>query len=514
VTFSRSTRWLVAIVATFVVLALFTGARPVVAALIPQTYTVTRGDDPVPGACTPADCSLREAVIAANGNPTSTVALAARLYTLTIPGADAASASERIGDLDVRVRMTITGVGAGQTVIQAGNSPATAIHRIFDVSGRNIVFTKMTIQNGRDVENNSGGCVRNVGKLTLDTVIVKGCTSSKGGGGVSSYGNLTVKNSIITGNTVNSPTGARVNGGGITGGPGVLITPSIVTIVGTTISSNSATSAGNVDLQGLGGGFANTATMNITDSIIDGNSALNAGGGINVGDMTITRTAFTGNTSRYDVGALDNDVTMTINDSTFSGNTSGVGCVGTQCNRSFAGGVLNTANGTMFVNNTTFSGNVCRISGGGILNAAGLLVVSSSTIAGNTCGLGAGLSASDTTRIKNTIIGANTATNPQGGDCSGVVTSEGFNLIEAKTGCRIDGVATGNLIGPDPLLGPLKDNGGVTATMALTVNSPAINKGDPQGCKDDAGVLLPTDQRGQLRIARARCDMGAFELQP
>ncbi|HEX5984013.1 MAG TPA: hypothetical protein VFY69_07395, partial [Solirubrobacterales bacterium] len=33
------------------------------------TYTVTRTDDPIPGPCEPADCSLREALTAANGSP-------------------------------------------------------------------------------------------------------------------------------------------------------------------------------------------------------------------------------------------------------------------------------------------------------------------------------------------------------------------------------------------------------------------------------------------------------------
>jgi CSLREA domain-containing protein len=34
----------------------------------PQTFTVTRTDDPAPGACSVGDCSLREAITAANGN--------------------------------------------------------------------------------------------------------------------------------------------------------------------------------------------------------------------------------------------------------------------------------------------------------------------------------------------------------------------------------------------------------------------------------------------------------------
>ncbi len=73
-----------------------------------------------------------------------------------------------------------------------------------------------------------------------------------------------------------------------------------------------------------------------------------------------------------------------------------------------------------------------------------------------------------------------------------------------------------NLLGVDPQLGPLGDNGGPTQTMAIAATSPAVNKG--------AGVLT-TDQRGQPRpvaypgvpfsaAAGANgADIGAFELQ-
>jgi hypothetical protein len=68
----------------------------------------------------------------------------------------------------------------------------------------------------------------------------------------------------------------------------------------------------------------------------------------------------------------------------------------------------------------------------------------------------------------------------------------------------------------DPLLGPLADNGGRTQTHALLFGSPAIDAGDPGGCRDNLGALLSTDQRGLHRPANGgvnglRCDIGAFE---
>ena len=69
----------------------------------------------------------------------------------------------------------------------------------------------------------------------------------------------------------------------------------------------------------------------------------------------------------------------------------------------------------------------------------------------------------------------------------------------------------GNVVGQDPLLGPLQDNGGPTQTQALLADSPAIDAGDPSGCTDDLGAALTTDQRGFPRPVNGLCDMGAFE---
>ncbi|MBI3881173.1 MAG: hypothetical protein HY301_14060 [Verrucomicrobia bacterium] len=64
----------------------------------------------------------------------------------------------------------------------------------------------------------------------------------------------------------------------------------------------------------------------------------------------------------------------------------------------------------------------------------------------------------------------------------------------------------GDLVGTDPRLGPLADNGGPTPTCALLFGSPAIDVGDDS--------LTGTDQRGFLRLSGPHVDIGAFELQP
>jgi CSLREA domain-containing protein len=479
------------------------------------SFTVTRFDDPPPDGCAPADCSLREAIIAANTAAGSTVTLPAGTYTLTRGGNDNASANAAIGDLDIFVGTTLTGAGASNTIVQAGLASGGGIHRVFDIhSAGEVRISRMTIRNGRDVEAGSGGCIRNGGVATISSVIVSDCYSPASGGGIASYHTLTLVGSTIRSNLVHSTTSAPAVAGGVAGGPGTALgTGSLVTIISSVITNNTASSSGPAPAA-LGGGFGNTATMQLLDSLVSGNSAIQAGGGISTGTMTIRRSTIHGNTARRDVGGVDNDGTMTIEESTFSNNAAGFNCIGDDCANAYAGGVLNTADGTMYVNNTTISGNSCLVSGGGILNAAGTLTVSSATIVGNTCRLGAGLTASDTTYLKNSIVAGNTATDSDGGDMSGLITSQGYNLLGTSTGSLVTGNTTGNISGVDPGVGPLQNNGGPTATRALSPHSVAFNRGNPDGCTNHLGTPLATDQRGYRRISQGRCDIGAFELHP
>ena len=92
-----------------------------------------------------------------------------------------------------------------------------------------------------------------------------------------------------------------------------------------------------------------------------------------------------------------------------------------------------------------------------------------------------------------------------------------FNLIgSGGSGGLMDGV-NNNLVGEDPVLGTLADNGGPTETIALLAGSPAIDAGG----NTITGVNVPTsDERGALRggttgltgiNAGLRVDIGAFE---
>jgi hypothetical protein len=116
---------------------------------------------------------------------------------------------------------------------------------------------------------------------------------------------------------------------------------------------------------------------------------------------------------------------------------------------------------------------------------------------------------SGTVSIRNTLIGANTDLSGQAPDCSGVLTSDRYNLVQNTTGCTLSGNLIGNITGQNPQLGALQDNGGATWTQALSSGSPAINAGNPTAPGSGLAACMPTDQRGWMRPNR--CDIGAFE---
>src|SRR6185312_6105530 len=97
-------------------------------------------------------------------------------------------------------------------------------------------------------------------------------------------------------------------------------------------------------------------------------------------------------------------------------------------------------------------------------------------------------------------------------DCNGGTpaasspTLTGYNVVGtfASAACAFS-AGNNDQIGIDPLLGTLADNGGPTLTMVPGNGSPAIDAGNPAGCKDALGLPLPTDQRGMSRTAGLRC---------
>ena len=288
----------------------------------------------------------------------------------------------------------------------------------------------------------------NGGNLTLDGLTVRhGYCNGCGGGGLYSMGNLIASHVTFSSNSATS-------GGGVYNFVGV------PTLTNVTFSNNSADFGGGMLIDG-----GNPMLTNVTFS---GNSAAADGGGIYNfdGDSTLTNVTFSGNSATNGSGMLIRNSRDTLTNVTFSSNSA----------TSSGGGIFNLW-GNPTLTNVTFNGNSAT-DGGGIYN------------------LGRSFT------LKNVIIA-----NSTGGDCYGIPPIASNTLIEStgSDACGLTNGVDGNIIGSDPNLGALGNNGGFTQTHALLAGSPAI----------DAGAnCAATDQRGVTRPQGTACDIGAYEYVP
>lgn len=271
-------------------LALAFSTLSVTPALAAGPFMVTKTADTNDGTCN-SDCSLREAIIAANalaGNDTITVPTGT--YTLTIPGTDEDAAAT--GDLDITSNITLNGAGAGSTIIQAGTlgvgGPPNGIDRVFHITNTYIVnISRVTIRNGNSAADGGGG-INNLGTLTVMNSTLSGNSAHFSGGGINNYGTLTVTNSTLADNSADAGGGISNNGG-------------TATITNSTLSGNSAN---------LGGGIENGGTLTVTNSTLSGNSANFFGGGINnSGPLNYANTIIANSTTGSD---CSNDSTFGI----------------------------------------------------------------------------------------------------------------------------------------------------------------------------------------------------------
>jgi CSLREA domain-containing protein len=456
------------------------------------------------------DCSLREAIRAANldtsvdactsGGGADSITLPAGMYTLSIPGRGEDMAAT--GDLDLTSDVTISGAGAGTTIISA-NDLDRAIDVLIDVR---VTIQGVTIQGGNVPDH--GGGITNAGMLTVNNSAVSSNRTSSylggSGSGIFNQGTLTITNSTVSKNS-NWPFG---EGGGVSN-------TGLLTIERSTIAEN---------VSSTGGGVVNYGTASISASSVTANESMpadtgGAGGGIwNSGTLTLSRSMIQNNRALFGGGISNRrDSSMTITESTIAGNH-----VLASRFDSTGGGMLNQ--GSVTVVNSTISGNIADGIGGG-LASYGTTSLNNVTIAQNRADpapyvIGGGLFVGNgTVTAKNTLIGGNTDTSGQAPDCAFGFTSQGYNLVQNPVNCMISGDPTGNLLGVDPRLGPLQDNGGPTPTHALLSGSPAIDAGHPAAPGSGEYACAATDQRGITRPQDgngdgvARCDIGAYELE-
>ncbi|MGO9469265.1 MAG: beta strand repeat-containing protein, partial [Isosphaeraceae bacterium] len=297
--------------------------------------------------------------------------------------------------------LVIDGPGAGAVTISGGG----AVEVFLAEPGAVTTLSGLTISGGSAANGGGGIFVEYDSTLTITNSTIAGNSTAGDGGGISNGGTMTVSGCTIENNTATDTFG---------GGGGILnFGYATLTVTGgSTIEGNTANA---------GGGIYNYATLTVTDSTIDGNTAsvvgaAYGGGGILIDNSTATITGctFEDNTT----GAFGGGVAGggTITDCTFEGNTADVG-----------GGVY--AIGTTTITGSTFAGNMAY--GAGAISNNGTLTVADSTIAGNSANLnGGGISNDGVATVIDCTVDDNTAGTSYG-DGGGISNGGTLSIIDS-----------------------------------------------------------------------------------
>ena len=328
--------------------------------------------------------------------------------------------------------LVLIGPGATALTIDGNNGD-----RIFDHTGSGYLdIDNLALAHGAGVGN--GGCIRSNGGIGLVSSSVYAChayaSGEARGGAIYAYA-VALEYTIVATSEVESDT-AYARGGGVFA---YRLQPFF-----STISSNIAFSHAS---RSFGGGAYVTLDLNMRNSTISGNQASIAGGiGVHsagLGNAYVVDSTVSGNLATLFMGGMFTDSPLQMYNSTIA---------------------FNCAAGTVV--------NPNYIAGIGLHFRASAPNLYSSIIADNT--LCNGLAADAPQDLPYDISG-----NLFNGSIGG-----GHNLIvTAAVAIPADTLRS------DPLLGPLRENGGPTPTHALLPGSPAIDAGSNVTNRD-------TDQRG------------------
>jgi CSLREA domain-containing protein len=337
------------------------------------------------------NCSLREAIQAANTNAavdacpagsssgTDTITFAAATDGIPIVLAGLAAENANVsGDLDVLDGgdLVIQGNGTDNTIIDGDG-----IDRVFHICpggscDSRVTLSGVTIRNGT-VTLSGGGGLRNEGGATILDASAILTSIAINGGGIANFATLNIQNGTHIGEPGAGNWAFGGNGGGIYNYAGT------TTIDASSVISNTAFNNG--------GGIWSQVTLNVQNgsqigaNAADGTDTEDGGGGIYnyAGTTTVDSSDVISNTARRGGGLYTLlDSTTTVNGSSVSSNTAMSG-----------GGIYN--NGTTTVDDSTINDNTANQHGGGIFNNDILHVLNGSTIGGagvpNTANRGGGI---------------------------------------------------------------------------------------------------------------------------
>ena len=225
--------------------------------------TVTTIDDHDDGACDAADCTLREAIKAANTRVGDDDIVFAPNVTGTIQLASALPA--------LSSNIAIEGPGADVLTVRRNTG---GVYRLFTINPGSVVsLSGLTLTNG-DATGSTGGAIYNDhATVGLTSCVVTGNKANAGGGiynqgSTSGVASLTLNNTTLT---ANSTVGQFGNGGaifstGVSGGTALL------TLTNCTVTGNT-TVIGTPGIENFG--FSGTASASVKNCTFSGNNFSN-----------------------------------------------------------------------------------------------------------------------------------------------------------------------------------------------------------------------------------------------
>jgi hypothetical protein len=406
------------------------------------------------------------------------------------------------GVLTTSEPVNIQGPGAGQVAVNEIAAPCDCPVFYFDMDNAYdpVIISGLTLTGG-DVDgtsyDNGGGVSSLDADLTLQDMVVDDNYAPSAGGVFNFFGPTAINSSTVSNND------ATDTGGGVASFSGNM------TISSSTITGNSAEDVGGGIFQFLGG-------LDVNSSSVSGNGGYStgAGGGLysRKYQPTIQNSTFSGNIASVGAGLFFKYSGASIQGSTVNDNYAQLG-----------GGFFSYKPyyPTTFSNSTVAANRAIGAGAGGALRTYGhpftfsdTTIAANRTTGGSTTGGGVAVagSASPDPTLANAIVSGNTASN--GPDLYGPFDAA-FSLVQNTSGATVNSTVAGsNLLGVDPLLGGLANNGGPTQTMALSASSPAVDKGSSSAGSDQRGSPRPFDFAAIANSAAGGngADMGAFEL--
>ena len=487
--------------------------------------------------------SLREAILAANNTAgadtivfdSSLTANGPATITLSTVGDTSAGPSAFVITSDITIQGFDPVTSANGDGITLVRDSAVSRLRFFNIAaGGTLSLDSLTLQDGRargvDGTGNGGasagfgGAIFNMGTLNLVNSTLSGNTAVGGNGGGGNhfsggYGGAGLQSAAASKGLVVGGNGGGPNGG--TGGSYVVGQPGGFGGGGGGGSFGGAGGfaggAGGFGGGGGGGGFGNPGTGGAGAIGGFGGGGGGGGGGGAIGGPGTPGGA--GASGGFGGGAGANGGSSTGSSGRSGSSGAGAGM----------GGAIFNAAGTVTITNSTLANNTAQGGtgsspgsglGGGIFNLNGSLTVTNVTIAANTVSGGAPDGAAVyTLGLDGTGVGGVAGSafialnslfaNGTGGTNEVVITNNAVRTFTENRVTRGTVPAGFTVVTSGALnLGPLQNNGGPTATMALLTGSVALNSGNTSVVSG-----LSTDQRGIgfTRVFNGTVDIGAYE---